>query len=327
MPQDVPHFMKQEESLISYPVRFIDVDDDDVGQRLDNFLFRHLKGVPKSRVYRALKKGEVRVNKGRVKADYRLSLADSVRIPPVNVEAKKKVFVGDSLQARLEKAIIFENDDLLIVNKPSGLAVHGGSGIHVGLIEALREMRPNCRRLELAHRLDRDTSGCTVVVKNAKTLRFLHQQLRERSMDKTYLCLVKGRWPRRRTLVDIGLDKNILKSGERMVKATPEGKPSKTRFAVVNALPGATLIEAKPITGRTHQIRVHALYAGYPLLGDDKYCSREDNEWAKSKGLERLFLHAAEIAFKLHADAPMSVFKAPLPAELQAVVQGFIKEV
>ena len=318
--------MTSEDKTIAYPVRFLDIDADDAGQRLDNFLLRHLKGVPKSRVYRALKKGEVRVNKGRVKPDYRLKTGDNVRVPPVKVDEKKKAFVGDSLQARLEKAIIFENDDLLIVNKPTGLAVHGGSGINIGLIEALRQMRPDCRRLELAHRLDRDTSGCTVVVKNAKTLRYLHQQLRERTMDKTYLCLVKGRWPRRRTLVDIGLDKNILKSGERMVKATTEGKPSKTRFAVVNALPGATLIEAKPITGRTHQIRVHAQYAGFPLLGDDKYCSKEDNEWARTKGLDRLFLHAAEISFKLTPEGQPVVFKAPLPQALEKVVNRFISE-
>ncbi|NRB41603.1 MAG: RluA family pseudouridine synthase [Pseudomonadales bacterium] len=316
--------MTPEDKTIAYPVRFLDVDADDAGQRVDNFLFRHLKGVPKSRIYRALKKGEVRINKGRVKADYRLKERDIVRVPPVKVDVKKKAFVGDSLQARLERAIIFENNDLLIVNKPSGLAVHGGSGISVGLIEALRQMRPDCRRLELAHRLDRDTSGCTVVVKNAKTLRYLHQQLRERTMDKTYLCLVKGRWPRRRTLVDIGLEKNVLKSGERMVTATPEGKPSKTRFSIVNALPGVTLIEAKPITGRTHQIRVHAQYAGFPLLGDEKYCPKDDNEWAKNRGLSRLFLHAAEIAFKLTPDGKMQVFKAPLPAELDKVIQQFI---
>ena len=317
--------MTSDDKTIAFPVRFLDIDADDAGQRLDNFLFRQLKGVPKSRVYRALKKGEVRINKGRVKPDYRLQAGDMLRIPPVRVDEKKKPFVGDSLQMRLEKAIIFENDDLLIVNKPSGLAVHGGSGINIGLIEALRQMRPNCKRLELAHRLDRDTSGCTVVVKNSKTLRYIHQQLRERSMDKTYVCLVRGRWPRRKTLVDIGLEKNTLQSGERMVKTTPEGKPSKTRFAIMETFTGATLIQAKPITGRTHQIRVHAQYAGFPLLGDEKYCSREDNEWAKGYGLQRLFLHAAEISFKLNQEAKPLVFKAPLPEALDVVVKQLRK--
>lgn len=303
-------------------VRFVDIDADDAGQRLDNYLFRHLRGVPKSRVYRALRHGEVRVNKKRVKADYRLADGDMLRIPPIRVAEREAQFVGDQLLKILEKAIIFENDDLLIVNKPSGIAVHGGSGISVGLIEALRQLRPLCKRLELAHRLDRDTSGCTVVVKNSKTLRYVHQQLRERTMDKTYYCLVRGRWPRRRTLVDIGLEKNVLQSGERMVNATPEGKPSKTRFAVLETFEGATLVEAKPITGRTHQIRVHAQYAGFALLGDDKYCSREDNEWGKSRGLKRLFLHAGEVAFKLKADGKMKVFKAPLPDELNRVLEG-----
>lgn len=314
--------MSTEQTSIKLPVQMVTIDDDDAGQRLDNYLFRQLNKVPKSRVYRALRHGEVRVNKKRVKAAYRLEAGDIVRLPPITVALKPEVFVGDQLLQTLEKAILFENDDLIIVNKPSGLAVHGGSGINVGMIEALRQMRPNCKRMELAHRLDRDTSGCTIVVKNAKTLRFIHQQLRERHVEKTYLCLVKGRWPRRRSLVDIGLEKNVLSSGERMVRATPEGKPSKTRFSIVEALKAVTLVEAKPITGRTHQIRVHAQYAGLPLLGDDKYCPREMNEWAKEQGLDRLFLHAAEVSFRLKEGAKPLVFKAPLPKELEKVLKN-----
>lgn len=314
--------MTSEQTTIKLPVQMVTIDDDDAGQRLDNYLFRQLNKVPKSRVYRALRHGEVRVNKKRVKAAYRLESGDMVRLPPITVELKKDVFVGQQLLQTLEKAILFENDDVMIVNKPSGLAVHGGSGINVGMIEALRQIRPDCKRMELAHRLDRDTSGCTIVVKNAKALRFIHQQLRERHVEKKYLCLVKGRWPRRRSQVDIGLERNVLSSGERMVRATPEGKPSKTRFAIVESLKTATLVEARPITGRTHQIRVHAQYVGFPLLGDTKYCPREINDWAKEQSLERLFLHAAEVSFRLKEGQKPLVFKAPLPKELTKVLNN-----
>ncbi len=303
-------------------VRFITIDNEDAGQRVDNFLFRHLKGVPKSRIYRALRHGEVRVNKKRIKAEYKLKNEDLLRIPPIRVEEKPAGFVGDKLISQLEQAILFEDSDLLVVNKPSGLAVHGGSGLNYGLIEAVRKMRPNCRRLELAHRLDRDTSGCTIIVKKPSVLRAIHQQLREKTMDKTYLALVRGRWPRRKTMVDASLLKNEVQGGERMVKVSPEGKQSKTRFSIRELFSGATLIEAMPITGRTHQIRVHAQYAGFPLLGDDKYGNKEDEEWNKSIGLKRLFLHASEVTFKLPgSDKPMTI-KAPLPNELERVLKN-----
>ena len=302
-------------------VRFMTIDADDAGQRVDNFLFRHLKGVPKSRIYRALRHGEVRVNKKRVKAQYRLNGNDLLRIPPIRVDEKAVGFVGDKLTGQLEKAILFEDDNLLVINKPSGLAVHGGSGLSYGLIEAVRKMRPNCRRLELAHRLDRDTSGCTIIVKKSAVLRAIHQQLREKTMDKTYLALVRGRWPRRKTLVDASLLKNEVQGGERMVKVSPEGKQSKTRFAIRELFSGATLIQAMPITGRTHQIRVHAQYAGFPLLGDVKYGNREDEQWNKSIGLKRLFLHASEVKFKLPDSEKPITIKAPLPKDLERVLQ------
>lgn len=302
-------------------VTFITVDIDDAGQRVDNYLFRHLSGVPKSRIYRALRHGEVRVNKKRVKAEYRLKGDDLLRVPPIRVEEKSVGFVGDKLLEQLEKAILFEDDSLLVINKPSGLAVHGGSGLSYGLIEAVRKLRPNCRRLELAHRLDRDTSGCTIIVKKASVLRAIHQQLREKTMDKVYLALVKGRWPRRKTLVDAPLIKNELQGGERIVKVSADGKQSKTRFAIVEVFSGATLIQAMPITGRTHQIRVHGQYAGFPLLGDDKYGNREDDLWLKTIGLRRLFLHASEVTFKLpDRDKPINI-KAPLPDDLESVLQ------
>ena len=312
--------MQEDANVASSAVEFVTISDDDSGQRLDNYLFRHLKGVPKSRIYRALRHGEVRVNKKRVKQDYRLQADDLLRIPPIRVEEKTPVFVADRLLAQLEQAILFENDDLLVVNKPSGLAVHGGSGLQFGLIEALRQLRPNCKRLELAHRLDRDTSGCTIVVKKASVLRHIHQQLREKTMEKTYLALVRGRWPRRRTQVDAPLEKNIVQGGERMVRVVPEGKPSKTLFAVVATYPGATLVKAQPVTGRTHQIRVHAQYAGFPLLGDEKYASRDDLTWGQELGLKRLFLHASEIRFTLPGEKKPMHITAPLPQELQLVL-------
>lgn len=307
-------------------VTLLTISEDDSGQRLDNFLFRLYRAVPKSRIYRALRHGEVRINKKRVKPDQRIQAGDMLRIPPLQVaeEAAKKP-VADKWLRQLEQAILFENADLLVVNKPSGLAVHGGSGLDYGLIEAIRKLRPECRRLELAHRLDRDTSGCTIIVKKASVLRAVHQQLREKTMAKTYLALVRGRWPRRKTLVDAPLDKNILSSGERMVKVSADGKKSLTRFDIAELFNGATLIRAMPVTGRTHQIRVHALHAGFPLCGDDKYGNRNDDEWIKSTGLKRLFLHASEIQLELPGyDKPLHV-KAPLPAELEQVLKQLRK--
>ena len=302
-------------------VQMVTVDADEAGQRVDNYLFRHLNGVPKSRIYRALRHGEVRVNKKRVKAEYRLQANDQLRVPPIRVEEREEAFVGDKLISLLEEQILYENDSLLIINKPAGLAVHGGSGLNYGLIEAVRKMRPGCKRLELAHRLDRDTSGCTIITKKAVVLRAIHQQLREKTMEKTYLALVRGRWPRRKTQVDAPLLKNELKGGERMVQVSAEGKVSKTRFGVEEVFAGATLIRAMPITGRTHQIRVHAQYAGFPLLGDDKYGKREDSDFLKKIGLKRLFLHASEVTFNLPDNNQRLTVRAPLPAELESVLQ------
>jgi 23S rRNA pseudouridine955/2504/2580 synthase len=307
--------------LASPQVTVVSVTSDDVGQRLDNFLFRTLRGVPKSRVYRALRNGEVRVNKKRCKAEYRLAAEDLLRIPPLRVDERPAAApVRGGLLQELEQAILFENDLVLVVNKPAGLAVHGGSGVDYGLIEAVRKMRPECPRIELAHRLDRDTSGCTILTKKSSALRSIHQQLREKTMTKTYLALVKGRWPRRKTWVDAPLEKNVLKSGERMVKVSPDGKTSQTRFQIREVFEAATLVEASPVTGRTHQIRVHAQHAGFPLCGDDKYGNREDDAWLKSIGLKRLFLHASSVTLSLPGrDKPLTI-EAPLPVELEVVL-------
>lgn len=302
-------------------VSFATVTDEDSGQRLDNFLFRQFRSIPKSRIYRAMRHGEVRVNKKRVKPDQRIEVGDVIRIPPLQVpqEPAKKP-VADSWLQQLEQSIVFEDNDLLVVNKPSGIAVHGGSGVDYGLIEAMRKLRPDSRRLELAHRLDRDTSGCTIIAKKSSILRAIHQQLRDQTVRKTYLALVRGQWPKSIVKVDAPLDRYLLQNGERRVRVGDAGKESLTRFSVVESFADATLIQAMPITGRTHQIRVHALYAGFPLCGDDKYGNKDDAAWMKSIGLKRLFLHASEVKFTLsNYDQPVHI-QAPLPQDLQKVV-------
>lgn len=308
-------------------VSYIEVTDAHAGQRIDNFLLRQLKGVPKSRVYRILRKGEVRVNKSRVKAEYKLCEGDVVRVPPVRMSKDKPVQgVSPRLNSLLSESILYEDDRLLIINKPSGLAVHGGSGISQGLIEVLRVMRPEARFLELVHRLDRDTSGCIMVAKKRSMLRYLHEQLRIGRVDKRYLALAAGRWPNRRKVVNAPLLKNNLRSGERVVNVSPEGKKSVTEFAIIERYEQATLLEARPITGRTHQIRVHALHVGHPLLGDDKYGEQEACRTFKNRGLNRLFLHAASLRVQMPEDEQELVVEAPLSPELQLLLDGLLRQ-
>lgn len=308
---------EEREHSHSGKVQHLTVDEETSGQRLDNFLMRHLHGVPKTRIYRALRKGEVRVNKGRSKADYRIGVGDIVRVPPLHQAAKTVTSAAPERMAQhIVRQIVHEDENLLVVNKPSGLAVHGGSGLSFGLIETLRKLRPEARYLELVHRLDRDTSGLILIAKRAAILRELHRQLREKHMDKRYLALVAGHWPQRQVQVEAPLEKNVLRSGERMVRVSKEGKRALTEFRVVERFAQATLIEARPITGRTHQIRVHALHAGFPLLGDKKYENERSVNLARELGLKRLFLHAASLRFSL-PDQPKLVLEAPLDAELE----------
>jgi 23S rRNA pseudouridine955/2504/2580 synthase len=304
-------------------VRRLLIDAGDAGQRLDNYLCRILKGVPKSRIYRIVRKGEVRVNKGRVEVSYKLQAGDELRIPPVRVaEEGERPAAATSLLQRLEAAILFEDERLLVLDKPSGLAVHGGSGVSLGVIEALRQLRPRERRLELVHRLDRDTSGCLLIAKRASALRELHELLRENRIDKRYLALVAGRLERDRIQVTAPLLKNTLKSGERMVRVDPEGKAAETHFRVRARYAEATLVEARLLTGRTHQVRVHLAHLGTPILGDDKYGRDEANKQARQQGLRRLFLHAESLAFPwLEGGRDLRV-EAPPPAELQAFLRG-----
>lgn len=300
----------------------VEVTEASAGQRLDNFLRGQLKGVPKTHIYRIIRKGEVRVNKGRIKPDYKLQLGDFVRIPPVRVsEQGEQPKINKGLALSLENAILYEDDQLMVINKPSGLAVHGGSGLQFGLIEALRKIRPEQRMLELVHRLDRDTSGCVMVAKKRSMLKFLHEALRGDSVHKYYKALVVGRWPNRKKQVDASLQKNVLKSGERMVTVSAEGKKSKTLFQVCSSYPGYTLVEAKPITGRTHQIRVHCRHAGFPIVGDEKYGDEATNKAMKQLGFKRLFLHAERLEIpRPNAEQPL-VITAPLDRELVSVLR------
>ena len=303
-------------------VQQIEIQADQAGQRLDNFLSSLLKGVPKSRIYRMIRKGEVRVNKGRIKPEYKLCKDDLLRIPPVRVSEVKPVFAGDKQLAQVRNAIIYDDKHLMVVNKPSGLAVHGGSGIRLGLIELLRQLFPTAGFLELVHRLDRDTSGCVMIAKKRSALLNLHKQLKSDRIDKFYLALVHGQWPRGRRLVELPLQKNTLQSGERMVAVAPEGKPAKTAYSVINRLSGYSLLQAKPITGRTHQIRVHCQSVGHSIAGDVKYTADQDNERSKTLGLRRLFLHAEKLVIEHPETGKPLQIEAPLAEELQTFLQS-----
>jgi len=306
-------------------VRFVTITENNEFQRIDNFLLTLLKGVPKSKIYRIIRKGEVRVNKGRVKPEYKLKVDDMVRVPPVTVRSESApVKPSGRVTSLLENAVIFENSELLVLNKPSGLAVHGGSGINLGVIEALRAMRTEDRYLELVHRLDRDTSGCLLIAKKRSMLKYLHQCLREDGIKKIYHTVVVGKWPSHVREVNAPLLKNELKSGERVVTVTKDGKPSLTKFRLLQRYKGFTMVEASPITGRTHQIRVHAAFAGYPILGDEKYGVDELNKDMKRLGAKRLMLHAAEISFKLPGDRKPMLFKAPYEESFNVVVESLV---
>jgi 23S rRNA pseudouridine955/2504/2580 synthase len=308
-------------SLDTRSVQHITVAEAESGQRLDNYLLRLIKHVPKTRLYKAIRKGEVRINRGRAKPESRLEVGDEVRIPPFGAPAQDSVAVSrvpQSLQALLARQVVLDEKSLLVIDKPSGIAVHGGSGINFGLIETLRAMYPEGRYLELVHRLDRDTSGLILLARKAAVLRDLHTQLRSDRVDKRYLALVGGKWPAHLKLVTAPLEKFALSSGERMVRVSPDGKSAKTEFRVIRRLPGATLIEAKPITGRTHQIRVHARHAGFPILGDDKYANEKTERLTRECGLERLFLHAHSLKFSLSDER--FALESPLPEELARVI-------
>lgn len=302
---------------MSSQVQLFTVEADEEGQRLDNYLVSRLKGVPKSALYRVIRKGEVRVNKGRAKPDRRLSAGDVIRVPPLRLsEPRTAAAPGQSLVQYLEGAVLYDEGGLLIVDKPAGLAVHGGSGINLGLIEAMRQMAGNHGFLELIHRLDRETSGCVMIARKRSVLKYFQEALRQREgVKKSYLALVQGRWPRNTPLVDVPLKRFLQNNGERIVRVNEEGKTSQTRFDVLETFSRSTLMRAFPITGRTHQIRVHALYKGCPLVGDEKYGDTPLNETFRSMGSRRLFLHAEKLELAMPGGDFLSV-EARLPDDL-----------
>ncbi|MCA0950033.1 23S rRNA pseudouridine(955/2504/2580) synthase RluC [Shewanella chilikensis] len=307
--------MKTETPSPNLQVRLVTIDEDNVGQRIDNFLLSKLKGVPKSMIYRIVRKGEVRVNKKRIKPEYKLAEGDLVRIPPVRVsEENYRTAPSANLErvSRLEDRILFEDKHILVLNKPAGIAVHGGSGVDYGVIEALRSLRPQQKFLELVHRLDKDTSGVLLVAKKRSALKHLHDQLRHKQMQKDYQALVRGEWQKHDKVVKAPLLKLTLKSGERIVRVNTEGKASETRFKILQRYDGATLVQASPVTGRTHQIRVHCQYAGHPIACDEKYSEQKFDDSMRALGLNRLFLHAAQLKFTHPETETEMTVQAPL---------------
>ncbi|MDA9983119.1 RluA family pseudouridine synthase [Gammaproteobacteria bacterium] len=309
-------------------VSYITVEDEFSGQRLDNFLLRELKGVPRSLIYRIVRRGEVRVNEGRTRAHKRLQKGDRVRIPPLRMSVRKPV-PGSGLVIAFDT--LFEDEHLLVIDKPAGIAVHAGSGIPWGLIEFLRQSRPEQRFLELVHRLDRDTSGCLIMAKRRGVLRRLHQDLRQDTdrknrVRKKYQALVAGNWAATNRVVEMPLRKNAERSGERMVIVADDGMYARSRFTTLQRFGHSTLMEITLITGRTHQARVHAAASGHPILGDVKYGDMQGNSRFKSIGLGRLFLHASYLSFVHPATAQRIEFVCPLPKDLENVIHQLIPD-
>jgi 23S rRNA pseudouridine955/2504/2580 synthase len=302
----------------SFPkVRQVNVSEDEAGQRIDNFLARYLKGVPKSHIYRILRRGEVRVNSGRIRARYKVCAGDTVRIPPVRISESKP---GHAPDINLEQHVLFENPRLLVINKPPGIAVHGGSGLSYGIIEALRAERSTAPYLELGHRLDRETSGCLVIAKRRSFLRAFHEQLQQGQVKKLYLALVDGQWQGSKRTVDVPLRKNQLRGGERMVSVDPEGKTAISIFRPVSVYQDTSLVEVELKTGRTHQIRVHGQHIGHPLAGDEKYGDEQFNRRMRAIGLRRMLLHAHMIEFVDPYDDEVITVSSPLDENARTVL-------
>ncbi|OGT53986.1 MAG: hypothetical protein A3F43_02320 [Gammaproteobacteria bacterium RIFCSPHIGHO2_12_FULL_42_10] len=303
-------------------VQYIAATEDDSGQRIDNFLMRHLKNIPKSRLYRLLRKGEVRVNSKRVSACYKLNPDDRIRLPPVYLEAVAPSAVpGNTLLVMLKKCTIYEDKNLLIINKPAGLSVHGGSSVKIGLIEALHHLYPEWPALELAHRLDAETSGCLILAKKRSILKELHELFRLGQIKKIYWVLTKGKWRKNDLRVTQPLYKHYGSAGKHKVVVSSEGKPSCTIFRSLADYSDCSLMEAELLTGRTHQIRVHAAHLGHPVLGDDRYGDPHANLTMKKMGLNRLFLHAKEIDFVLPSTKQHIQVNAPLDSELLLMIE------
>lgn len=305
-------------------VQLLQVGEPNQDQRLDNYLLGRLKGAPKTLIYRIIRKGEVRVNGKRAKPDQRLEQGDMVRVPPLRLaEAGNKGVPGEQLQQHLRAAVLFEDDELMVLNKPSGMAVHAGTGMKLGIIESLRAIFPEIPGLELVHRLDRGTSGCLLLAKTGRARKKLTEAFRQQEVHKVYHLLVAGHWPARIKHVMLALQRQAERGGERMVESDPEGKAASTRFHILKQFAVATLLEAKPETGRTHQIRVHATQTGHPLLGDDKYHSAASDKLSRDLGIKRLCLHAAQLEF-VH---PLTEKRISISAPYDEVFKRILKQV
>jgi len=302
----------------AHGVRLHTVDEDSAGQRIDNYLAKVLKGVPKSHLYRILRSGEVRVNSKRVDATYRIEDGDKIRIPPIRTTAPAETnSPGMKVAARFEDAVLFEDDAMLALNKPAGMAVHGGSGISRGVIEQLRMERPHAKLLELVHRLDKETSGVLMIAKKRSALVSLHDMMRANRMDKRYLMLVHGRWAEKKKRVALALQKHVTDNGERKVTVEADGQLSETIFHLRKNLGDFSLLEAQLITGRTHQLRVQLAHLGFPIAGDDKYGDFALNKQLQKRGLKRMFLHSAQTVIKHPVSGERLELAAPLPKELE----------
>ncbi|XZQ56591.1 MAG: 23S rRNA pseudouridine(955/2504/2580) synthase RluC [Arsenophonus sp.] len=305
--------------MIKNQVKFITIDNNEEGQRIDNFLLMRLKGVPKSKIYHIIRKGEVRVNKSRIKPEYKIKKDDLIRIPPIYLFKKEQNVISTKFYKKyiLTEYIIYEDEHLLVLNKPSGISVHGGTGINFSVIEVLRSLRPEIYFLELVHRLDRETSGVLLIAKKRSALRILHQQLRLKQMQKQYIALVRGHWPEHIKIIKAPLLRNTLQSGERIVKVSNNGKFSETHFKIEKYFSNSTLIKINPITGRTHQIRVHTQYVKHPIACDNRYGDINFNQQLAIIGLKRLFLHASSLMFFHPVNMKKLTFYATLDQKLK----------
>lgn len=301
-------------------VRFMTVAVDEAGRRLDNYLMSLASGVPRSRIYRAIRSGEVRVNKGRSSASYRVKAEDIVRVPPLRMPSKTRVTAGSEARESLLSAIIEKHKAYFVLNKPSGWAVHGGSGVALGVIETLRQAMPDEPYLELVHRLDRSTSGCLLVARKRSFLREMHRQIRDDEMGKTYLMVVAGHWGHGRHRCEVPLKTQERQGGERHVIPHPHGKYCRTDFEPVDFLSGVTVVRAELHTGRTHQIRVHCAHLGHPIIGDDRYGDEDLEELTRKLKVKRLCLHAASLSFEYPQGNPVQ-FDAPLSKEIVRLIE------
>ena len=332
-PQDIQMDKPIETKIGASAAANVTVDEASEGQRIDNFLTKVLKGVPKSHIYRILRSGEVRVNKGRIDASYKLIIGDIVRVPPIRVAANDKEIISQPATSVLESTIIYEDDALLIIDKPAGFAVHGGSGVSRGVIEQLRMERPKAKFLELVHRLDRETSGVLMLAKKRSALVALHEMIRNNQTDKRYLMLVAGEWTEKKKRVALDLQKYVLPNGERRVNVVTDkskdkydqAQHSETIFYLKQAFAGFSLLEAQLITGRTHQLRVQLAHLGFPIVGDDKYGDFANNKALQKKGLKRMFLHSAETNLRHPISADKLKLVAPLPQDLQKFMNSLNK--